>query len=200
MATFPELLLEHAQAGSDEKRKQIETAIWEQFGVETAILVLDMSGFSQLTLRYGVVHYLSMVKRMQVVVEPIIERHDGNVVKFEADNCFARFPDTENAVRACIEMNRGFDTMNLATPEEKDIRISCGIDFGRVLLVEDDTDYFGNAVNRASKLGEDLAGPGEILVTDDAMSRLSEDCELTGNPLNFSISGIDLEASQIEYE
>ena len=41
------------------------------------------------------------------------------------------------------------------TSEDLDIYISCGIDYGRILLV-DDKDCFGDAVNRASKLGEDV--------------------------------------------
>ena len=50
-----------------------------------------MSGFSLLTRRYGIVHYLSMVRRMQEVTRPIVHDHSGSVVKFEADNGFAVF-------------------------------------------------------------------------------------------------------------
>ena len=58
-------------------RQLIEQALWKEFGVERAVLVLDMSGFSELCERHGIVHYLSMVRRMQATAEPIIAKYDG---------------------------------------------------------------------------------------------------------------------------
>ena len=46
--------------------------------------------------------------------------------------------------------------------------MSVGIDFGRVLLI-DELDFFGDPVNTASKLGEDLAIKAETLVTERAL-------------------------------
>jgi len=48
--------------------------------------------------------------------------------------------------------------MNEYTDDPFDIRISIGIDFGDVLLIGG-PDYFGDSVNRACKLGEDVAVP-----------------------------------------
>jgi hypothetical protein len=44
-------------------RHHLEEHICDAFGVTKAPLVLDMSGFSQLTTRYGIIHYLGMVRR-----------------------------------------------------------------------------------------------------------------------------------------
>ncbi|MDH3276390.1 MAG: hypothetical protein OEM99_17815, partial [Gammaproteobacteria bacterium] len=46
--------------------------------------------------------------------------------------------------------------------------LSVGIDYGRILLIGD-TDFFGDPVNTASKLGEDLAIHAETLVTKRAL-------------------------------
>jgi class 3 adenylate cyclase len=46
--------------------------------------------------------------------------------------------------------------------------LSVGIDYGRVLLVGD-VEFFGDPVNTASKLGEDLAVREEVLVTHRAI-------------------------------
>ena len=102
---------------------------------------------------------------MQLTAEPVIESHGGTVVKFEADNCFAMFDDSLSAVRCGIGLNLAFDAANIVTPVELDIHVSVGIDRGRVLVVDHYLEFFGNAVNCASKLGEDGARPGEVLIT-----------------------------------
>lgn len=196
---FSDLLLSYSGESDPAERKRIEAKIWDDFGVERAVLVVDMSGFSELTQRHGIVHYLSMVRRMQLTAQPIIESHGGEVIKFEADNCFAMFPDSLGAIRASIALNLAFGATNILTPPELDIRISSGIDFGDILCV-DGEDYFGNPVNRASKLGEDVARPGEILVTKEAMDRVPEDAEVDRDPIRLSISGIEIEGFSIHCE
>ena len=193
---FQDQLLRYAQEPDAQARQRIDAALWAEFGVEQAVLVLDMSGFSQLTLRFGVVHYLSMVRRMQLTVLPIVFENGGQLVKFEADNCFAMFPDVQGAVRSAFAMNRAFAQANSATADELDIKIACGIDFGWILLI-DGSDFFGHPVNRASKLGEDLAAAGEILVTREAMLRMDNCADLQLQEVNFTISGIELQAFQV---
>jgi adenylate cyclase len=195
---FQDLLLRFSQETSDDGRRKIETQIWNDFGDEHAIFVLDMSSFSLLTRKYGIVHYLSMVRRMQLTVEPIIETFEGSVLKFEADNCFAIFPDTLPAIRAAIAMQLAFDASNLLTSDKFDVRISCGIDYGKILIIGNE-DCFGDAVNRACKLGEDVAAAGEILVTGNAMDRVNPEADVKRHAVNISISGITIPAYGIEY-
>lgn len=195
---FQELLLSFSQESSRENRQKIETELWEQYGTEQAIFVLDMSGFSLLTRKHGIVHYLSMVRRMQLTAEPIVEAYEGKVIKFEADNCYAIFPDTLQAINAAISMRLAFNASNLLTPEDFDVHISCGIDYGKILIV-DNEDFFGDPVNRACKLGEDVAAADEILVTREAMQRVPPEAQIRSREVNISISGINILAHSIEY-
>ncbi len=195
---FEQLLLDYALASAEDERKRIEKVLWHDFGRRKLIFVLDMSGFSLLTRKYGVVHYLSLVKWMQITAQPIIRAHNGLIVKFEADNCFAMFDTALSAVRAAIELNAAFDAMNVHTEDPFDIRISIGMDYGDVLLTGG-PDYFGDPVNRASKLGEDVAGPGEILLTETAFEQLPSQAGFRGQPLDISISGVPLKAFKLEY-
>ena len=132
-----DLLLKFSQESDPADRANVEQQIWDEFGVDVAVFVLDMSGFSRLTQRHGVVHYLSMVRRMQLTAEPILTSFSGKLVKFEADNCFAVFPDAEAAVRAAVNINQALDAANLLTPDELDIGVGCGIDVGKVLLLDE---------------------------------------------------------------
>ncbi len=195
---FEELLLDYAMEENASKRRGIETRLWKEFGAVKAVLVLDLSGFSLLTQKYGIVHYLSMVRRMQLISKPIIEGAGGEVVKFEADNCFAMFDEPLAAVRASIALNRAFNEINVYTADQFDIRVAIGIDYGDVLLIGG-PDYFGAAVNTASKLGEDQARPGEILITERALAQIPSSANIQGESLELEISGVTISAASIQY-
>lgn len=195
---FQDLILGYSQESDTGKRKELEEVIWREFGRENTVLVLDMSGFSLLTRKYGIVHYLSMVRRMQLTAEPIVQGHGGRVIKFEADNCFAVFPSPLAAVRAAISMQHSYNSANLLTSDDLDIHISIGIDYGKILII-DNEDIFGDAVNRACKMGEDIGTAGEILVSKEALDMVPADSEIQSKPLQLSIGGLNISAFSILY-
>lgn len=196
---FQDLLLDYSHETDLEKRRQIEDALWQQYGSEYAVLVLDMTGFSLLTRKYGIVHYLSMVRRMQLTAEPIVDSFEGKVIKFEADNCFAVFPQPLPAIRAAIALQIAFEASNIITTDDLDIHISCGIDYGKILIVEME-DCFGEAINRACKLGEDIGIANDILVTKEAMDLVPQEADIRSKSLEISVSGIEITAYVIEYK
>jgi class 3 adenylate cyclase len=67
-------------------------------------------------------------------------------------------------------MERALLRFNRARPEDERFHFSYGIGYGEVLDLEDDV--FGLEVNLASKLGEDLARPGQVLLTPAAAAGL----------------------------
>src|ERR671925_1262969 len=196
---FRDMLVSFSQSEAADERHRIEESLWEEYGQEYAVFVLDMSGFSLLTRKYGIVHYLSMVRRMQLTTEPIVKSYGGSMIKYEADNCFAVFPDPLAAVNAAIAMQHAFNASNLLTSDDLDIHIACGIDYGKLLIIGRE-DCFGDPVNRASKMGEDLAVEGEILVTQEAMQLIPPEAGIKAREMNVSISGITIPAYRIEYK
>jgi adenylate cyclase len=196
--TFQDLILRFSQETTLSGRQKIEERLWKEYGTEKVVFVLDMSGFSLLTRKYGIIHYLSMVRRMQLTSEPIIKTYGGILIKYEADNCLAVFPDTLAAVHASIALQLAFDVSNLLVSDEFDVRISCGIDYGKILVVGNE-DCFGDAVNRACKLGEDVAAAREILVTQDAIRTIQSEIDFKLREVNISISGLAIPAYSIEY-
>jgi len=195
---FQDLLLNFSQAEDPELRGKIEKTLWDTFGEEQAVFVLDMSGFTRLTRKFGIIHYLSMVRRMQLTSGPIVQSYAGYMLKYDADNCFALFPKPLNAVNAAIAMQHSFEAANILTSDDLDIRIACGIDYGKILVVGSE-DCFGDAVNRASKLGEDIAEAGDILVTKEAMSMISPEAGIKSHEIKISISGVNIDAFSIDY-
>lgn len=177
-----------------EKTLEIDEKIKKEFEQTQAIFILDMSGFSRTVQRYGIIHYLAMVHRMRRIVRPDVERNGGLVVKFEADNCFAVFEKPDQAVKAALDIQRDLEVANLMTAEESDVHISVGIGYGPILLFCED--MYGNELNLASKLGEDVAERGEILLTDSAKKEI-KDKSYSFKAVPLAISGVSMNANKL---
>jgi class 3 adenylate cyclase len=180
-----------------ERIDEIDQKIRETFAETNAIMVLDMSGFSRLTFRYGIIHFLAMIHRMNNIACPVIEEYGGKVVKLDADDIFAVFPEVGKAVDASLDILKRLEAVNTGLPEELDLYASIGVGFGEVLNMGGQ-DMFGEQMNLASKLGEDLARRGEIMLTEAAYKQIE------GEPRDFekiemSISGLPLVVYKIRY-
>ena len=103
-------------------------------------------------------------------LRPIVRRHRGRLVKIEADSLLLVFPDAGRACRAVLAMSAALARLNRGKPESERIVFSFGIGFGAVLDLGHDV--LGLEVNLASKLGEDRAPPGEVLLTEAAVAAL----------------------------
>jgi len=147
-----------------EAQAELAAELDERFGETRAVLVLDMSGFSRATRRGDVVPFLLMIHRMKRLATPIVEANRGVVVKAQADNLYCLFEDVASAAAAAREIVAGLEAASAALPEARRLYASIGIGFGRMLNI-DEEDMWGDEVNLACKLGEDIAGRGEILLT-----------------------------------
>ena len=174
-----------------ESLAEIDAEIWQRFGHTRAVLVLDMCGFSRLTMRYGITHFLAMIRRLQTIVRPVIAAGGGHVVKTEADNVFATFDDVPQALATARAIQRSLDAANTFLPEDWDLHAAIGIGYGPLILVGDD-DLFGSEMNIASKLGEDVAGRGEILLSEAARERALGESDATEIPVQ--LSGLTIKA------
>ena len=142
--------------------------IWERFGAEGAVFISDMASFSSASRKFGVCHFLKLIHRARQIIAPLIAKNNGLLLKCDADNCYAFFRRTDDAIRASFDINEALFRHNDEFGMTEQICLSVGIDHGRVLLVGD-IDFFGDPVNTASKLGEDLAIRAETLVTKRAL-------------------------------
>lgn len=180
-------LLDTLIAAPPERKPAIERMLQDAFGRRKAVLALDMSGFTLSVRRDGILNYLCQIRRMHKLTTPLVLAHGGVVVKNEADNLLAVFDDVDSAVAAALAMVQASATDGVAPS----LSFSVGIDVGDILLI-DQVDCFGDAVNLAYKLGEDIARPGEILLTQQAHSDVSGDANLVFHAMQISISGLEV--------
>jgi adenylate cyclase len=173
-----------------DRKTEITKTIESIFGQKKAILVLDMSGFSRTTRSYGIISFLLMIQQMQLICRSCIEGEHGRLIKADADNLFCIFDTVDDAVKACKEIKTNLHSANQRLGVEQHLYAKFGIGYGDILNIQDE-DIFGDEVNLASKLGEDIASRGEVLITASARSQLQSDDTYT-QEARISISGLSL--------
>jgi adenylate cyclase len=173
-----------------ELRAELTETIEKTFAQQSAVLILDMSGFCRTTHLYGIVSFLLMIHRMQLICRPCVEQNKGVVIKADADNLFCLFDTVRDAIHASQEIIEHLDAANKLLPVEQHLYAAIGIGYGKILNIADQ-DLFGDEVNLASKLGEDIAGMGEILLTAAARAEI-DDKAIQTPERTISVSGISL--------
>lgn len=165
------LVEERTRTGADVAA--IDRRIWDLFGEEWAVVFTDLAGFSRQVARFGIIHFLQIIFEQEQLLLPIVERHDGLLVKSEADSLLMLFKKPAQALACTIAMQRVCQGVNARRAAEEQIVLCCGLGFGKLLKIGDD-DVFGHEVNIASKLGEDTAQGDEILVSHAARTALGD--------------------------
>lgn len=173
-----------------ETAEAIDAQIHDQFVETHAILVLDSSGFSRISHEQGIISALAEIERMRGAVLPVIAAHQGSVFKIEVDNVYAVFPTVELAIAASNAM------IQQVAPLQK--HISVGIGYGELIMISRDNHYsdvYGEQMNLASKLGEDLAGRDEVMLSDAAFQQIdpvAANGEANWDLLQTEISGLQI--------
>jgi class 3 adenylate cyclase len=100
--------------------------------------------------------------------------HQANPVSFvfHADNCFAFFASAEDALIAGMKVRDAINRAALPLTGGENFGVSMGIGFGRLLSAGPKDGYFGDEMNVASKLGEDLGSRDDIFLSEAAHATL----------------------------
>jgi adenylate cyclase len=155
---------------SPARRAELDRRTQARLSRPLAIVYTDTADFTIRVARHGMLHFLMVFERARRLLRPILARHHGRLVKVEADSLLLTFPDVERACRAVIAISRALDRSNAGRPESEHTLFSFGIGVGDVLDLGDDV--LGLEVNLASKLGEDVGRPREVLLTEAAVAAL----------------------------
>lgn len=124
----------------------------------------DLSGFSRRVAEFGIIHFLQTIYESERLLVPVIEDHDGILLKVEGDSMLVIFRNAAKALQCALTMQTVTEVYNRVRSPEEQVLLCVGLGAGRVLRIGD-SDVYGAEVNAASKLGEDRAESGDILVT-----------------------------------
>ena len=145
----------------------------EKYHWERAILAVDMTGCTATAMRRGELQSFLRIMDAQRVAIPVLQEFGAELVRCFADDIVALFDDVHAAIDAAFETHRRIRIFNespLAT--EYPTQCCAGIGYGRVFAIGPNLAQ-GDEMNRASKLGEDIARSNETLVTERAYTALS---------------------------
>lgn len=165
------LIQERLLPNADEDK--IDKRLWDLFGEDWCVMFTDLSGFSRNVDKFGIIHFLQTIYESQRLLIPILENHDGILLKIEGDSYLVIFRNVAKALQSAIDMQKVLTDYNKKRPDEEDVLLCVGLGYGKVLRIGD-ADVFGREVNASSKLGEDIAKAGEILVTDAVVENCTD--------------------------
>jgi class 3 adenylate cyclase len=142
-----------------------------------AILSLDMTGFTSSAMKIGEIESLLRIVDAQRVSIPVLRDFGAELVRCFADDVVALFETPNSALDAAFEIHRRVDQFNRSgLASEFPTKCCIGIGFGDVYAIGPNLAQ-GDEMNRASKLGEDIARANETLVTErtfDALKKRSD--------------------------
>ncbi|MEZ4452669.1 MAG: adenylate/guanylate cyclase domain-containing protein [Nannocystaceae bacterium] len=157
------LIRERLRPGAD--KEAIDARIWDLFGEEWCVMFTDLAGFSRNVARFGIIHFLQTISESERLLIPILEAEDGVLLKIEGDSMMVIFRSPMRGIDAALKMMARLAEYNTERAPEDQVLLCVGLGYGKVLRIGD-ADVYGHEVNAASKLGEDIARAGEVLITD----------------------------------
>lgn len=134
--------------------------------------------FADLTSSTGVFEALGNAKATQAITRltdwlgKVCVARGGKVVKNLGDGVLMVFAHSTEAVEAVTEMQRTHTERIKTWPDNLRMHLQIGLAQGEV--IEQAGDFFGDAVNLASRLS-DLSGPDQILASETVIRQLAAD-------------------------
>ena len=155
-----------------QRGKMTEAEFSEKYHRERAVLAMDMTGFTSAAMRQGELQSLLRILDAQRVAIPVLQDCGAELIRCFADDIVAIFEDPNNALDAAFEIHRRVQVFN-ASPMSSELPTLCcaGIGFGNVFAIGPNLAQ-GDEMNRASKLGEDIARGNETLLTQRAYAAM----------------------------
>ena len=139
---------------------------------EVTVVFADLTGSTGVFEALGNAKATQAITRMTDWIGKVCAARRGHVVKNLGDGVLMVFAQNNDALDAVTEMQRVHTERIKTWPDKLKMRLQVGLARGEV--IEQAGDYFGDAVNVASRLS-DLSGPDQILGTDTVIDDLPPD-------------------------
>lgn len=145
-----------------------------KYEYRTAILCLDMTGYTKRSMEHGGLKGLLKIVDMHKVCGPVFRQFQARLIMAFADNFVVLFDDPKTALISAFEIHRRIALFNKSMNDGESIsHCSIGIGYGIIYAIGINL-AMGDEMNRASKLGEDIARGSETLLTESAHDALRE--------------------------
>jgi adenylate cyclase len=139
---------------------------------EVTVVFADLTGSTGVFESLGNAKATQAITRLTQWIGKVCTGQGGQVVKTLGDGVLMVFADNTAAIESVTEMQRVHSERIKTWPDKLKMHLQVGMARGEV--IEQSQDYFGDAVNVASRLS-DLSGPDQILATDVVIDSLAPD-------------------------
>ena len=139
---------------------------------QVTVVFADLTGSTGIYVSLGNAKATQAITRLTQWIGKVCTDQHGHVVKSLGDGVLMVFLKSTDAVEAVTLMQRIHTERIKTWPEKLKMHLQVGLARGEV--VEQDGDFFGDAVNVASRLS-DLSGPDQILGTEAVINQLPAD-------------------------
>jgi adenylate cyclase len=146
---------------------------------ETVVLLADLVESVRLMREHEAASVQRWADFVRGVVDDILPRHRGILLKSLGDGLLARFETVPDAVDAAAAMHRTLAKKNAGIPEDRHFHLRAGIN--AAMTWSDGIDIYGTGVNLAARLAT-LAGPGETIASASAHEQLAASLASLANP------------------
>jgi len=127
-----------------------------------AILAADVVGYSRLMEQDEAGTLATLVERRKAILEPLLARYHGRVVRLMGDGTLVEFSSAVDAVQCAVDIQKAMKEANAMLPSDRAIVLRVGMNLGDVVV--EDGDLYGDGVNIAARL-EAMADPGGIYLS-----------------------------------
>src|SRR5215813_3343975 len=114
----------------------------------TAILAADLVGYSRMMQADEAGTLAALKARRKDVLQPLVTKYHGRVVKLMGDGVLIEFASAVEAVACALELQDAMVTANTDLPEHRKIILRIGINLGDVIV--EGGDLYGDGVNVAA--------------------------------------------------
>jgi class 3 adenylate cyclase len=135
---------------------------------DLAILFADVSGSTALYEKLGDQQALAAIDSVLTELKKSVVIQKGRVVKTIGDELMAALPSANNAMLAACDMQNRV----MAIPPKNGVKLAIRIGFHFGPVIEDEADFYGDAVNLAARMAE-LAKAGQIITSLPSVKELS---------------------------
>jgi TolB-like protein/class 3 adenylate cyclase len=135
-----------------------------------AILAADVVGYSRLMERDEEATLAMLKSRHTSILQPVVTKHRGRIIKLMGDGVLVEFASAVNAVACAVELQAAMESANAGAGDGKRIVLRVGINLGDVIV--EDSDIYGDGVNIAARL-EGLSDPGGLCISGSVFEHVS---------------------------
>jgi class 3 adenylate cyclase/TolB-like protein len=137
----------------------------------STIMFTDIVGYSAM-INKDQKHALDLLDTHDAIIEPIIEKNKGTIIKKIGDAIFAEFESPDKCYNTAVTIQNELTKRNLISQANDYINIRIGLHTGKV--IRKDNDLFGHDVNLCSRI-ESIAMKDSIAASAEFIKQVTND-------------------------